>query len=75
MHEECSRVMRSINNKSSSGASTPTNGVASPISESTGYPAVDEGVWLEVGPKQSAAITRSSGAIANESPVRLCRKY
>ncbi len=69
MHEECSRAMRSINNKSSSGASTPTNGVTSPISESTDYPPADEGGWLEVGPKQRAAITRSSGAIANESPV------
>jgi len=30
--------------------------------------AVDNG-WLEVGPKQKAAITRSSGAIETESPV------
>lgn len=69
MHDECSRAMRSSNAKSSSGASTPTNGVTSPTSESTDPHAVDDGGWLEVGPKQRAAITRSSGAIATESPV------
>lgn len=69
MHDECSRAMRSSNAKLTSGASTPTNGVTSPISESTDSHAVDDGVWHEVGPKQRAAITRSSGAITTESPV------
>lgn len=69
MHDECSRAMRSSNTKVSSGASTPTNGVTSPISESTDPHGVDDGGWLEVGPKQRAAVTRSSGAIATESPV------
>ena len=54
--------------KTSSGTSTPTNGVT-PISEATGPNVGDEGGWLEVGPKQRAAITRSSGAIATESPI------
>ena len=61
--------MRSSNAKLSSGASTPTNGVTSPTSEFTDPHAVNDGGWLEVGPKQRAAITRSSGAIATESPV------
>lgn len=69
MHDECSRTMRSSNAKVSSGASTPTNGVTSPTSESTDSHAVDDGIWHEVGPKQRAAVTRSSGAIATESPI------
>ncbi|KAK4691847.1 ubiquitin carboxyl-terminal hydrolase 10, partial [Lecanoromycetidae sp. Uapishka_2] len=66
MHDECSRTMRSGNTRSSSGASTPTNGVASPVSELANG---QDGGWLEVGPKQKAAVTRSSGVIATESPV------
>jgi len=66
MHDECSRTVRSTNTKSSSSTSTPTNGVTSPISEPTD---AQDGGWLEVGPKQRAAITRSSGAITTESPV------
>ncbi len=61
--------MRSATNKASSGASTPTNGVMSPISESTESTTVDDDGWLEVGPKQRAAVTRSSGAITTESPI------
>jgi ubiquitin carboxyl-terminal hydrolase 10 len=69
MHDECSRAMRSLNTDLTSGTSTPTNSVTSPTSEFTASHAADEGGWLEVGPKQRAAITRSSGAIATESPV------
>ncbi len=69
MHDECSRAMRSSNAKVSSGASTPTNGVTSPTAESPNPHAGEDGVWQEVGPKQKAAITRSSGAIATESPI------
>ena len=53
----------------SSGASTPTHGVKSPTSETSGSQAADDRGWLEVGPKQKAAITRSSGTIATESPI------
>lgn len=53
----------------SSGASTPTNGVVSPTSEPTESSKAGEKGWLEVGPKQKSAITRSSGAIAMESPI------
>ena len=69
MHEECSKTMKSANARLSSGASTPTNGAISPVSESTNPNPMDEGGWLEVGPRQRAAITRSSGMIATESPV------
>lgn len=58
--------MKSSNTKSPSGTSTPTNGVVSPSSE---FIDAQDGGWLEVGPKQRAAITRSSGAITTESPV------
>lgn len=69
MHDECSKAMRSSMPNPSSGASTPTNGVVSPISESTESTKRGESDWREVGPKQKAAITRSSGAIATESPI------
>ena len=61
--------MRTSNAKIPSGASTPTNGVQSPTSESHESLTVDDGGWHEVGPKQRAAITRSSGVIATESPI------
>jgi ubiquitin carboxyl-terminal hydrolase 10 len=69
MHEECARVMKPTSIKPASGASTPTNGDPSPVHESSDLHALDDGGWLEVGPKQKAAITRSSGPIATESPV------
>ena len=69
LHDECGRSMNSQGNQpSSSGASTPTNGVArSPSDTPASTAGSDE--WLEVGRKQKAAVTRSSGAIATESPV------
>ncbi|KAG8526312.1 uncharacterized protein KY384_000305 [Bacidia gigantensis] len=69
LHLECSRVLNSGGPKSATGASSPSEGVKSPQSSSSGIAVVDEGMWLEVGPKQRAAITRSSGAITTESPV------
>ena len=66
MHEECVKAMKPSSPKSSSGASTPTNGPMSPTSESG---MAGDGGWHEVGPKQKAAITRSSGAITTESPI------
>lgn len=69
MHDECGRAMRTATTKAISGASTPTNGIMSPISESTESTTTGDGGWLEVGPKQKAAITRSSGGIITESPI------
>lgn len=44
------------------GGSAPSNGTGSPTS-------VETNGWLEVGPKQKSAITRSSGTITTESPI------
>ena len=66
MHDECSRAMKS---QISSGASTPTNGVLPSASEASGPSVAAGDEWLEVGRKQKAAITRSSGAITTESPI------
>ncbi|KAL8769835.1 MAG: hypothetical protein Q9209_004273 [Squamulea sp. 1 TL-2023] len=63
MHDECSRAMRGSSLKQTSETSR------SPLTESNGPElAVDNG-WLEVGPRQKAAITRSSGTIRTESPI------
>lgn len=64
LHEECARSMRS-GTSSHSGRSTPVGSVAG-ISDVN----VDsETGWMEVGHKQKPAVTRSSGAVANESPI------
>ncbi|CAL5872340.1 uncharacterized protein PFLUO_LOCUS6602 [Penicillium psychrofluorescens] len=60
MHEECARAAKHTS------AKTLEN-------EHANGPAAADGssgdVWLEVGHKQKAAVTQSSGAIATESPV------
>jgi ubiquitin carboxyl-terminal hydrolase 10 len=65
-------VMRASASNSTSAIPTPTNGPSSPISDvaSVGSASVkaDAG-WLEVGPKQKAAVTRSSGTITTGSPI------
>ncbi|KAI9729223.1 MAG: hypothetical protein M1834_007015 [Cirrosporium novae-zelandiae] len=63
LHEECVRVMKSNANP---GESAPAIGSASP--DGTLGSNGDVG-WLEVGPKQKAAITRSSGMVVTESPI------
>jgi ubiquitin carboxyl-terminal hydrolase 10 len=63
LHEECVQAMRGSSSVTS-GTSTPTE-KSSSIAES----ADQEGGWMEVGHKQKPTITRSSGAIATESPV------
>jgi len=60
LHDECAQVIKSAKSSNS------TDSLASPRSERSG--SVDGG-WLEVGPKQKAAVTQSSGAIEIESPV------
>ncbi len=72
LHDECAQVIKARSSASSntSGISTPTNGLVSPSSESLeAANLAADGGWLEVGPKQRAAITRSSGTIVNESPI------
>ena len=69
MHDECSRSMRASNNRGSSETSTPRSGTTPHPTESSSKLASDDSGWQEVGPKQRAAITRMSGAIATESPI------
>ena len=61
--------MRSHDQEAPSSGSKPTNGLTSPISDTRSSAINDDNGWLEVGPKQRAAITRSSGAITTESPI------
>lgn len=63
LHEECARAMRSAT-ASSSGRTTPVGSV----SNASDHADQDAG-WMEVGHKQRAAVTRSSGMVAAESPV------
>lgn len=60
LHDECAHVIKST--RSSNGE----HAVTSPTSERSGP--VDGG-WLEVGPKQKASVTQSSGAVDVESPL------
>lgn len=68
MHEECCRAMKSSPPNVVSGASTPTNGLTSTTAESLHPITADDNHWVEVGPKQKAAVTRSSGIVV-ESPI------
>jgi ubiquitin carboxyl-terminal hydrolase 10 len=64
--------MRSSSSNNNSAIATPTNDPSSPASEVEsvqGSISGKENGWLEVGPKQKAAVTRSSGTITTGSPV------
>ncbi|KAF2106432.1 hypothetical protein BDV96DRAFT_654637 [Lophiotrema nucula] len=61
LHDECAHVI-----KSAKGTSASTDTVTSPRSDRSG--SVNNG-WLEVGPKQRASTTQSSGAIEVDTPV------
>ncbi|KXJ91153.1 hypothetical protein Micbo1qcDRAFT_205162 [Microdochium bolleyi] len=66
LHEECNAVMRHLpeaNTSSNVPSSTGTPQTSSPTSTVGGSD------WLEVGRKQRAAVTRSSGHTAMSSPV------
>jgi ubiquitin carboxyl-terminal hydrolase 10 len=66
LHEECEKIMRASASNSTSAFATPTNGPSSPSGEAV---TASEKGWLEVGRKQKAATTQSSGAIAIPSPI------
>ncbi|KAI9759376.1 MAG: hypothetical protein M4579_002365 [Chaenotheca gracillima] len=74
LHDECVQVMRGSTSASVSGIASPMSGHGSfdqdAVSDAfkSASPDADSG-WLEVGPKQKAAVTRSSGAITTESPI------
>ncbi|KAJ4286413.1 hypothetical protein N0V90_013112 [Kalmusia sp. IMI 367209] len=61
LHDECAHVI-----KSSRSSNATENTGTSPKSERSG--SIDGG-WLEVGPKQKASVTQSSGAVEFESPL------
>ncbi|KAL8805785.1 MAG: hypothetical protein Q9200_005285 [Gallowayella weberi] len=69
MHDECSRAMRITSPNPARDPSAPTNGTVSPTLESSGPALSTDSGWLEVGPKQKAAVTRSSGTLITESPI------
>ncbi|KAH6666662.1 hypothetical protein B0J14DRAFT_549478 [Halenospora varia] len=69
LHDECVQVMRANASNATSAMATPTNGPSSPISEAAESVPGKENGWLEVGPKQKAAVTRSSGTIVTGSPI------
>ena len=62
LHDECVSVMRAQEN--ATNGHTPADPLVSPTSPASG----DAG-WMEVGPKQRAAITRQSGDSTTPSPV------
>ncbi|MCJ1405233.1 hypothetical protein MMC11_008460 [Xylographa trunciseda] len=66
MHDECAKIMKS---SASKAGSTDYHIDDDAVSTMTDHATSDESGWLEVGPKQKAAITRSSGMIDTESPV------
>ncbi|EKD20930.1 putative ubiquitin carboxyl-terminal hydrolase 10 [Drepanopeziza brunnea f. sp. 'multigermtubi' MB_m1] len=71
LHDECVLAMRNGSSNTNSAIATP-NGPSSPVSETgstQGSVSAKENGWLEVGPKQKAAVTRSSGTISTGSPV------
>lgn len=65
MHEECVHIMRGVRS-SSSPLDTSGNDLHSSTRET---PLLDGEEWREVGPKQKASITRSSGLVATETPI------
>jgi ubiquitin carboxyl-terminal hydrolase 10 len=72
LHDECVQVMGNSLSTATSAMATPQNGPSSPVSEHSsvqGSISGQENGWLEVGPKQKAAITRSSGTIHTGSPI------
>lgn len=61
LHDECAQILQSL-------PETPSDAseVMSPVSEKSSL--AGDG-WMEVGPKQKAAITRSSGHTVSDSPI------
>ncbi len=70
LHEECAKVMRASASRSSSGVLSPAHMTISSTGETAQLThSISDNGWLEVGPRQKAAVTRSSGAIEVESPI------
>ncbi|MCJ1288113.1 hypothetical protein MMC26_007468 [Xylographa opegraphella] len=66
LHDECAKTIKSSYSRSGSTEALTDDDA---VSTTTDHTTSGESGWLEVGPKQKAAITRSSGIINTESPV------
>ncbi|KAK3996698.1 hypothetical protein QBC44DRAFT_137151 [Cladorrhinum sp. PSN332] len=64
LHDECTHVMRAA--PVSTASTAPNSSASSPTLASKPEGADD---WLEVGPRQRAAVTRSSGHSHTQSPI------
>ncbi|KAL2261828.1 hypothetical protein VTK26DRAFT_3212 [Humicola hyalothermophila] len=68
LHDECVQVMRTA--PASTASTAPSSSLPSPTSSSRANDAPEGGDdWLEVGPRQRSAITRSSGYSHALSPI------
>ena len=65
LHEECVRTMKASPPRPMSSASS----AGEPEASSSEAGSTNSNGWLEVGPRQKAAVTRSSGTVATESPI------
>ncbi|KAI3322437.1 cysteine proteinase [Xylariaceae sp. AK1471] len=68
LHDECAQVMRHLN-ESSAATTAANSSTATPTGASSPTSTTDASDWLEVGRKQRAAITRSSGHPMASSPI------
>ncbi|KAI9837146.1 MAG: hypothetical protein M1838_004898 [Thelocarpon superellum] len=71
LHDECVQVLKGHgpSGPGSGSGSGSMSGTSSPAAVAEASGLNGDGGWFEVGPKQKAAVTRSSGTIATESPV------
>lgn len=67
LHDECSQVMRAA--PASTASTAPSSSLPSPTSSRANDAFEVEDDWLEVGPRQRAAVTRSSGHSHTLSPI------
>ncbi|KAI0849324.1 cysteine proteinase [Daldinia vernicosa] len=67
LHDECAQVMR--NQPDSSATTTAANSSAATPSATSPTSTPDTSDWLEVGPRQRSAVTRSSGHPITSSPI------
>ena len=67
LHDECAQVMRAAPTSTTSTA--PSSSPPSPTSSRAGDAFETADDWLEVGPRQRSAVTRSSGHSHTSSPI------
>lgn len=67
LHDECAQVMRAA--PASTASTAPNSSLPSPTSSRATDPLEGGDGWLEVGPRQRSAVTRSSGHSHTLSPV------